>query len=47
MIIETLTLLDMENLAALYKQFWGEDSSLENMKKMFSRLGENPNYILL
>jgi ribosomal protein S18 acetylase RimI-like enzyme len=38
---------DLVHLAALYKQFWGEESSLEKMRTVFKRLGSNPNYIFL
>ena len=38
---------DLVGLAALYKQFWGESSSLEKMQATFQRLDKNPNYILL
>lgn len=45
--IRKLTENDLEGLAALYKQFWGESSSLEKMQATFKRLDKNPNYILL
>jgi GNAT superfamily N-acetyltransferase len=45
--IRKLTENDLEGLAALYKQFWGESSSLEKMQVIFQRLKKNPNYILL
>ncbi len=38
---------DIESLAVLYKQFWGEESSQEKMKKTFIRLAANPSYIFL
>jgi GNAT superfamily N-acetyltransferase len=38
---------DLEALAGLYKQFWGEDSSLEKMHATFQSLRTNPNYIFL
>ena len=38
---------DLVSLAGLYKQFWGESSSLEKMRATFQRLEKNPNYILL
>ena len=38
---------DLEPLAALYKQFWGEDSSLEAMRATFARMRSNPGYLLL
>jgi GNAT superfamily N-acetyltransferase len=45
--IAELTESDLEALAGLYKQFWGEDSSLEKMHATFQRLRTNPNYIFL
>jgi GNAT superfamily N-acetyltransferase len=45
--IAALTESDLEGLARLYKQFWGEDSSLEKMHATFQRLSTNPNYIFL
>ena len=38
---------DLVSLAELYKQFWGEESSLEKMRATFQRLKKNSNYILL
>jgi GNAT superfamily N-acetyltransferase len=38
---------DLVSLARLYKQFWGEPSSLEKMRTTFQRLEKNPNYIFL
>jgi ribosomal protein S18 acetylase RimI-like enzyme len=45
--IERLTDDDLTPLAEMFQQFWGEKSSLENMRKTFSRLAANPAYILL
>ena len=45
--IRRLTENDLVSLAVLYKQFWGEESSLEKMRATFQRLKRNPNYILL
>ena len=45
--IRKLTEDDLVSLAGLYKQFWGEASSLEKMRATFQRLEKNPNYILL
>ena len=45
--IRTLTADDLEPLAELYRQFWGEESSLEAMQATFQRLADNPNYIFL
>ena len=38
---------DLESLAQLYQQFWGEKSSLQKMRTTFQRLQSNPNYIFL
>jgi ribosomal protein S18 acetylase RimI-like enzyme len=38
---------DLVSLAAPYKQFWGEESSLEKMRATFQRLKRNPNYVFL
>lgn len=38
---------DLEALAGLYRQFWGEESSLEKMKATFRRLSKNSHYVLL
>ena len=45
--IERLTEYDLTPLAELFRQFWGEKSSLERMRLTFSRLATNPAYILL
>lgn len=45
--IEKLSEHDLPELAELFKQFWGENSSLETMRTTFSRLVENPAYFLL
>lgn len=45
--ISELTESDLEPLAGLYKQFWGEASSLEKMQATFRRLSKNPYYIFL
>ncbi|MDF7802028.1 GNAT family N-acetyltransferase [Pontiellaceae bacterium B1224] len=45
--ITNLTEGDLPALASLYKNFWGEESSLEKMKATFSRLQSNPDYIFL
>jgi GNAT superfamily N-acetyltransferase len=38
---------DLAALALLYKQFWGEESSLQKMRSVFQRLSRNPGYIFL
>jgi ribosomal protein S18 acetylase RimI-like enzyme len=45
--IRALKETDLEALARLYEQFWGETSSLEKMQETFRRLKENPDYIFL
>lgn len=45
--IERLTEGDLPRLAELYKQFWGEDSSLDKMRATFQKLSNNPNYVFL
>jgi GNAT superfamily N-acetyltransferase len=45
--IERLTETDLPILAELYKQFWGEESSLEKMRAAFHRLSNDPNYIFI
>jgi ribosomal protein S18 acetylase RimI-like enzyme len=47
MTIAALMEQDLPDLAQLYKQFRGEESSLKEMKKTFSRLQQNPDYTLL
>ena len=44
--VRKLKVNDLVGLAALYKQFWGESSSLEKMRATFQRLNKNPNYII-
>ena len=38
---------DLEELAGLYKQFWGEESDVARMRAVFRRLADNPDYIFL
>jgi len=45
--IGRLTEDDLPCLAELYREFWGEGSSLELMRVTFRRLATNPNYIFL
>ena len=45
--IERLTEYDIAPLAELFRQFWGEKSSIEKMRSTFSRLATNPAYTLL
>ena len=45
--ITRLTDIDLKSLAELFRQFWGQSSSVEKMRITFSRLSENPAYILL
>ena len=45
--ISRLSEQDLPSLADMFRQFWGETSSLEKMRATFSRLVANPAYILL
>jgi ribosomal protein S18 acetylase RimI-like enzyme len=45
--IVTLTEQDLPALAGLYRQFGGERSALEDMRRVFHRLENNPGYRLL
>jgi ribosomal protein S18 acetylase RimI-like enzyme len=45
--IERLQQDDLPDLAELYRQFWGEESSLDTMRMTYQRLAANPNYIFL
>lgn len=47
MIIRDMEVGDMDFLSALYFQFWGDKSDPEKMREKFSRLKNNPAYILL
>ncbi|MDZ4181223.1 MAG: GNAT family N-acetyltransferase [Coriobacteriia bacterium] len=38
---------DLEAVARLYEQFWGEPSSVERMREMFRRLESDPDYVFL
>ena len=38
---------DLEDLACLYQQFWGEMTSLDKMRSTFQRLNRYSNYIFL
>ena len=45
--IEQLTKDDLSPLSELFRQFWGENTSLEKMHLTFSRLATDPSYVLL
>lgn len=45
--IGTLTEQDLPALADLYRQFWGQESSLEKMRETFRRLARDPQYLFL
>lgn len=45
--IERLKDEDLPALAGLYKEFWGEDSSLEKMRATFRRLAVDADYLFL
>ena len=45
--IEPLTQSDLETLAVLFEQFWGEQSPLDHMRSRHRRLSVNPAYHLM
>ena len=45
--IRKLTEDDLQGLVELYRQFYGEESSIKKMRSTFQRLKGNPNYIFL
>lgn len=45
--IEPLTMKDLPSLSDLFYQFWGETSSIEKMQTTYSKMAENPAYILI
>jgi GNAT superfamily N-acetyltransferase len=45
--IKRLTRQDLLPLSELFKQFWGQKSSIDKMQATFTRLESNPAYILL
>jgi GNAT superfamily N-acetyltransferase len=45
--IERLAACDLTPLADLFRQFWDESSSLQQMETTFRRLTANPAYLLL
>ena len=45
--IRKLREADLPALAALYKQFKGDDSSLEAMRATFARIADSPDYAVL
>ncbi len=45
--IEPLSENDLASLAEIFRQIWGEASSLEKIKLTFSRIKTNPAYCLL
>lgn len=38
---------DLEALAGLFKQFWGESSEIDKMKEMFEWMSNHQDYVLL
>lgn len=46
-LIRELKADDLPWLARLYKQFWGEDSDTERMRKTFESLRRAPSYVFL
>jgi GNAT superfamily N-acetyltransferase len=47
MIIRDMIADDIPQLEKLYRQFWGEESYIETMKKQFDKLHKNDTYIFL
>lgn len=47
MVVRKLALDDLEQLAALYEQFWGERSDLNKMRQRFLRLRHKHTHIFL
>ncbi len=47
MIIRKMIDKDIDELPGLYRQFWGEESSIEKMRDTFNKLKTNPDYIFL
>ncbi len=47
MIIRKMIIEDIPELAMLYKQFWNEDSCIENMQEHFKIMEHNDTHILL
>lgn len=45
--VERLTEADLSQLAALYRQFWGEESQPERMRATFRRRCDDPDYLFL
>lgn len=47
MMIRNMIIEDMPELSLLYKQFWGEESDLKNMKELFKILSGRDSHIML
>ena len=47
MIIRGMLVDDIPQLEKLYRQFWGEESSIETMNKQFEKLLKNESHIFL
>ncbi len=47
MIIRDMIVDDIPQLEKLYRQFWGEESSIETMNKQFEKLLKNESHIFL
>jgi len=45
--ISNIKRMDLGDLAKLYEQFWGEESSISKMNETFTRIEKDENYILL
>lgn len=44
--IRRLQISDLEPLRQLYRQFWGEDSSIERMRERFHEIGSNSRQVI-
>lgn len=47
MIIRDMIVEDIPQLEQLYRQFWGEASSIERMSKQFNKLQKNDSHVIL
>ena len=45
--IRKLRISDLSQLALLYSEFWGEESSIPKMKEAYFRMEQNPSYLIL
>jgi predicted N-acetyltransferase YhbS len=45
--IRKLHISDIDQLAVLYSEFWGEESSVPKMKEVYSRMEKDSGYLIL